>query len=145
MESQIANTTQQVNKERIIGFLEKQHFMKLMKFRLDKIEYGLVEGRLDLEQIHTQQHGMVHGGVTATVADIVAGFAAYTMAEDYQNIVTVELKISYLNPGMGKQLHAIGTVLKRGSKLYFCESEVYSIEGDSTILIAKATATMAII
>ena len=114
MEPQMVNSTRQVNKDRIIAFLEKQHFMKLMKFRLDKIEYGLIEGRLDLEQIHTQQHGMVHGGVTATVADIVAGFAAYTMAEDYQNIVTVELKISYLNPGMGKQLHAIGTVLKRG-------------------------------
>ena len=145
MEPQMVNSTRQVNKDRIIAFLEKQHFMKLMKFRLDKIEYGLIEGRLNLEQIHTQQHGMVHGGVTATVADIVAGFAAYTMAEDYQNIVTVELKISYLNPGMGKQLHAIGTVLKRGSKLYFCESEVFSIDGDNRILIAKATATMAII
>lgn len=140
-----AINTNAVNTERIYGFLERQHFMKWIDFAIDKIERGTVEGELELQQKHLQQQGMTHGGVTATISDIVAGFAAYTVVDETQHVVTAELKISYLHPGMGQKLRAIGKVLKAGSKLVFCESEVYSIEKDHSLLIAKATATMAII
>jgi uncharacterized protein (TIGR00369 family) len=98
-----------------------------------------------LEEIHKQQHGMAHGGVTATIADIVAGFAAYTVIGDEQHVVTAELKVSYLHPGFGPRLRAVGTVLKAGSKLVFCEAEVYSVGENEPLLIAKATGTMAVI
>lgn len=56
--------------------LERQEFMKLMGFEVTKIEVGRVEGELVLEQKHKQHKGFAHGGVIATLADIVAGFAA---------------------------------------------------------------------
>ena len=61
--------------------LKRQHFMKLMDFRLTKIEEGVIEGELDIQEIHKQQKGFVHGGVIATMADIVAGFAAVSLVE----------------------------------------------------------------
>ena len=116
--------------------------MKLVGFDLNVIEEGRTEGTLELSVQHQQQTGLVHGGVTATLADIVAGFAAYTVVPEDQHVVTGEIKISYFAPGRGQKLHAKGWVVKQGKKMNFCESEVWDINGDKRILIAKATTTM---
>lgn len=133
------------SKERIKVFLERQHFMKHVGFDLDVIEEGRTEGRLKIEQKHHQQRGLVHGGVVATLADIVAGFAAYTCVPEDHHVVTGEIKISYLNPGVGGELHAIGWVLKSGKKIQFCEAEVYDIRPTGRVLIAKASTSMIVI
>lgn len=132
-------------KSRIEKFLERQYFMKLVGFDLNVIEAGTTEGWLDLKQVHQQQTGLVHGGVTATVADIVAGFAAYTVVPEDHHVVTGEIKISYFSKGKGDRLHAIGKVIKQGRKLNFCEAEVWCLDGEKRTLIAKATTTMATI
>ena len=132
-------------KRRVEKFLERQHFMKLVGFDLNVIEPGRTEGWLDLRLDHQQQTGLVHGGVTATVADIVAGFAAYTSVPEDHHVVTGEIKISYFSPGKGDRLHAIGYVVKQGRKLNFCEAEVWCYQGEEKTLIAKATTTMATI
>lgn len=129
-------------KSRIEKFLERQHFMKLVGFDLNVIEAGRTEGWLDLTLDHQQQTGLVHGGVTATLADIVAGFAALTVVAEDQHVVTGEIKISYFTPGRGQKLHAIGWVVKQGRKMSFCEAEVWSVAGDKRTLIAKASTSM---
>ncbi|PTB97817.1 PaaI family thioesterase, partial [Marivirga lumbricoides] len=75
-------------KARVEKFLERQEFMKHIGFNLSVIEEGRTEGWLDIETIHKQQKGLVHGGVTATLADIVAGFAAYTTVPADCHVVT---------------------------------------------------------
>lgn len=132
-------------RSRVEAFLKRQHFMKLVGFRLDSVAAGRTAGWLDIGPQHKQQTGLVHGGVIATLADVVAGFAAYTLVPESNHVVTAELKISYLQRGRGQKLHAIGTVLKAGKKLSFCESEVWSIHNGDRKLIAKASATMAVI
>ncbi|MBC8082254.1 MAG: PaaI family thioesterase [Hymenobacter sp.] len=126
---------------RIRRRLAGQHFMHLIGADLTRIESGRVEAELTLRQQHKQQMGFVHGGLTATLADLVAGFAAVTLVPEGTGVVTVELKTSYLHPGVGQKLRAVGWVLKAGRRLHFCEAEVWCDE----LLIAKATATMAII
>jgi uncharacterized protein (TIGR00369 family) len=74
------------------------HFTNFIGFNIYSIEAGRIEGSLDLQEHHLQQMEFVHGGVTATVADIVAGFAAFTLVKKGQGVVTVELKVSYFNP-----------------------------------------------
>lgn len=129
-------------KARVEKYLERQHFMKHIDFSLDVIEEGVTEGWLDIQEIHKQQKGLVHGGVIATLADITAGFAAYTLVPEDQHVVTGEIKVSYLNPGIGEKLHAKGWVLKQGRKMNFCEAEVWCLNGKERTLIAKATTTM---
>lgn len=132
-------------KERILGHLAQQEFMHHIQFNLDVIEAGKVEGRMPINKIHKQQAGLVHGGVIATVADIVAGFAAYSLVNEDEKVVTGELKISYLRPAVGDVLLAKGWVLKQGRKINFCEAEVYTIMGDRKKLVAKATTSMIIV
>ncbi|UII27267.1 PaaI family thioesterase [Fulvivirga maritima] len=129
-------------KSRVEKFLERQFFMKHIHFSLSEIEEGSTEGWLELEEMHLQQKGVVHGGVIATLADSTMGFAAYTLLADDQHVVTGELKVSYLNPGVGDKLWAKGWVLKQGKKVNFCEAEVYAYNAEQRKLIAKASATM---
>ncbi|MGI4821420.1 MAG: PaaI family thioesterase [Janthinobacterium lividum] len=125
---------------RIRRKLERQNFMHLIGADITRIEPGRIEATLALGEQHQQQRGFAHGGLVATMADLAAGFAAITLVPDGVGVVTAELKVSYLNPGVGTQLKAIGWVLKAGRRLHFCEAEVWCDD----VLIAKATATMAV-
>ena len=126
---------------RIRRKLIRQHFMHLIGADLTVITPGRVEAEVTMGQQHLQQRGFAHGGLIATLADLVAGFAAVTLIPDNFGLVTSDLKISYLHPGVGQQLKAIGWVLKAGRRLHFCEAEVWC----DGLLIAKASATMAVI
>jgi uncharacterized protein (TIGR00369 family) len=131
----------QMVREKIGG----NHFTNFIGFTIHTIEAGYIEGSLELQQHHLQQMEFVHGGVTATVSDIVAGFAAFTLVKKGQGVVTVEMKVSYFNPGKGSKLIAKGQVVKAGSRLHFCESELWVENNGLLTMIAKASATMAII
>ncbi|SHL06864.1 PaaI family thioesterase [Hymenobacter psychrotolerans] len=126
---------------RIRRKLTRQHFMHLIGADLTRIEPGRVEAEVTLQQQHQQHTGFAHGGLVATMADLVAGFAAVTLVPEGTGVVTAELKTSYLHPGVGQKLRAVGWVLKAGRRLHFCESEVWCDDK----LIAKATATMAVV
>jgi len=126
---------------RIRQKLTTQRFMHLIGADLTTIEPGRVEAELALEQQHQQHRGFAHGGLVATMADLVAGFAAVTLVPDNYGVVTADLRISYLHPGVGKKLRAIGWVLKAGRRLHFCEAEVWCDDK----MIAKASATMAVV
>jgi len=133
-------------RETILSHLERQEFMKSIHATLTSIELGTVIAEIPLQQMHQQQIGLVHGGVTATIADIAAGFAGFTLVGPDEHTVTAEIKVSYLRPARGVLLRAIGTVLKQGTSMHFCQAHVYCIDGDGhEQLIAHATTTMAII
>lgn len=129
-------------KERILKYLERQEFMKHIEFELNVIKPGETEGSLNVKEVHRQQKGLLHGGVISTIADIVAGFAAYTLVPANLNVVTGEIKISYLNPGLTERVYAKGWVIKTGRKLQFCEAEVWEIHNGKRRVLAKASTTM---
>lgn len=126
---------------RIRRKLERQHFMHLIGASITRIEPGRIEAELTLGQQHQQQRGFAHGGLVATMADLAAGYAAVTLVPDEVGMVTSDLKVSYLNPGVGTRMRAIGWVLKAGRRLHFCEAEVWCDD----VLVAKASATMAVV
>ncbi len=133
-------------RERILEQLTRQEFMKHIHCRLDRIEAGSVSALIDLGVEHKQQSGLTHGGVIATLADVAAGFAGFTLIAVDQQMVTVELKVSYYYPARGSRLRAEGRVMKHGNTLSYCEADVYSVSEDGQeLLCARATATMAII
>jgi uncharacterized protein (TIGR00369 family) len=130
-------------KQTIEAKFEKNNFSHHIGFKLTRIEVGLVEGELLINEIHKQQTGLVHGGVTSTVADIVMGFAAYSLVAEGQGTVTSDLKIAYLRPGLGQKLIARGRVIKPGKLLYYCEADIICTDEFGTeTLVARGYATM---
>jgi len=130
-------------RQRILDIFARNHFGKDLGFRFTEISEGRISGEIDLLEKYTQQDGYAHGGVILAISDIVAGFAAYTLTPPDKRVVTAEIKVSRLRPGVGEQLMATGYVLKPGKRLNFCEAEVYC-GNDHPKLIAKATTIMAI-
>ena len=123
--------------------LEKQFFMHHLGVSLSRIEAGEVEAVCEFKDFLKQQNGFLHGGVTATLCDVSAGFAAYSLVGEDEVVVTGDLRVSYLNPGTAPKYRSRGWVIKTGKLLHFCESEVWGVFDDgSEILMAKASATM---
>jgi uncharacterized protein (TIGR00369 family) len=129
----------------IIEKMKGNHFMNHLGFKATSIQAGIIEGYLEIEEHHKQQIGFLHGGVTATLADLTAGFACFTLVQKGQSVVTAEMKISYLNPGIGSKAFCKGYVLKAGQKLYFAEAEIFTENNGVLTFIAKASGTYAVI
>lgn len=126
--------------ERIRESFEAQAFMKTLGAELGHCEEGTVRIRCVVTDELTQQHGYVHAGVLASLADSACGYAALTVMPDGSEVVSVEFKINMLRPCTADVIIAEGTVLKRGRSIVVCEGAV-SGESDGR-LFAKMTATM---
>lgn len=122
----------------------QNHFSQSLGIELNSIVPGAVEIGLTLKQDHLQQNNIVHGGIILTLCDVVAGFAAFTLVTPDKHVVTAEIKVTCLKPGIGERLIAKGWVIKPGNHLSFCESEVWCVSGDKNYMIAKASTSMAI-
>jgi uncharacterized protein (TIGR00369 family) len=132
-------------KETIKHKLEGQHFMHLIGFDITRIDCGVIEGEMQLEQKHLQQFGFVHGGATSTILDITMGFAAYSVIPKGKGVVTANISIDFLNPGEGDKIIAIGEVEKSGNKLVFTKGRVFTEKDGIRKLIASARSVMALV
>ena len=131
-------------KERVINRIKQNKFMHHIGFSINQIEEGIVSGDIHMKNELSQQDGFLHGGVTSSLCDIVAGFAAYTLIKKNQRVMTAEIKVSYYKPGKGSKFIAIGKVVKAGAKILFCTAQIFDIENLSKP-ITEATTTMAVI
>jgi len=122
--------------------MDRQYFMKHIGMEILDLKPGKVTGALEVKAFHKQQYKMLHGGVIGTMADIVMGFAAYTLAKPGQGMVTSSLQIQFIKPGMGELVKAEAVVVKPGNLLYYVEANIWSYEGEEKVLIAKAQSTM---
>lgn len=120
---------------------EKNPYVKYLGVEFLLIEEGRVEARMPLTDEQKQYSGVSHGGVLAALADTIAGFAAYTMTPLEKDVLTAEMKISFLRAAWGKQLLAKGYVIKPGRNVHFSECEIYCDDK----LVAKASGTFCVV
>lgn len=109
---------------------------------LDTIEPGFVSALMPCKRAVTQQHGFVHAGAIATLADIVCGLAAYTLIEADASVLSVNINLSLMRPAGGDYLRGEGRVIIAGRRIYFTEAEIIAVSKSGEKLVAKATATM---
>ncbi len=95
----------------------KQGIMKHIGAEVGEVSPGRCEIRLPYSDDLSQQHGFFHGGVVGTIADSAGGYAAFTLMEDGDGILTVEYKLNIIAPADGELLIARGEVLKPGRTL----------------------------
>ena len=118
------------------------------------VDLGIVptavsEGRCETEMAllprHLQHTGQCHAGVVTSLADHTAGAAAQTLVPGNGVAITAELKISLLRPAQGDRLVCSGVVIRPGRTLIFAESEVFAVIGEQRTLVAKLSATLAVV
>ena len=121
---------------------EKQVFMKTLGAQLDLVEHGKVIISVRLKSSMMQQHGFGHAGVTFSIGDSAAGYAALTQMGENQEVLTSEMKIHLLSPANGEILKAVGSVLKSGKRIIVVQSDIYSISGGQEKMAATMLGTM---
>jgi uncharacterized protein (TIGR00369 family) len=127
---------------RIYDSFAAQSMMATLGAELIEISEGLVRISTPILPGTRQQQGFGHAGLTFSVGDSAAGYAALTMLPFDQEVVTAEIKINLLAPARGDRLVATGRVVKPGKRLCVVTSEVHAeAEGKST-LIAILQGTM---
>ncbi len=89
-----------------------------------------------------QQQGFGHAGLTFSIGDSAAGYAALTTLPLDSEVVTAELKINLLAPARGDLLRATGKVIKPGRRLVVVGAEIHAIKGGEETLIAILQGTM---
>ena len=97
------------------------------------IEYSPDYGRICLTKTDKTPQGIggsVHGGVLATMADVVMLVAVFSnMKEGAEPAGTADLNITYLRPAHGEKIYADARVIKRGRQLATVEVDITDDEG----------------
>ena len=132
---------EQAGSESVREIFYRANFIRDLDIRLDKVSEGICETSLVIQERLLQQHGFIHGGLIATMADHTAGGAARSVSGN-KDVLTVEFKINYLRPAIGDRLRCTATVLRAGKTVIVAEALVYASNAEKETLVAKLTETL---
>jgi uncharacterized protein (TIGR00369 family) len=120
----------------------RQRFMATLGARLVSVTPGEVVIELPWHDTLAQQHGVLHAGAVAAVADSACGYAALSLMPAGAAVMSVEFKVNLLAPGRGDRFLARGRVRRAGRTLTVCEGTVRAIQETQEREVAIMTATM---
>jgi uncharacterized protein (TIGR00369 family) len=120
----------------------RQRFMRLIGAQIESLAPGgcilALPARADL----SQQRGLLHGGVTAALADTAGGYAAYSLMPAGSSPLTVEFKINLMAPALGERFVASAKVVRAGRTLTVVEADVTAQTKGVATPIARMLATL---
>ncbi len=121
----------------------RQALMTTFGASLTRVEPGLIEVVAPILPLAHQQHGFAHAGLTFSLGDTAAGYAALTlMAGGEGDIMTAEMKINLLRPATGDRLVAVGEVVRAGRRLTVVTASVWIEAGEDRRKVAILQGTM---
>ena len=121
--------------------LRRSNVPRQFGFELEAAEPGRAVVRMRVATKHKQVHGVVHGGILATLADTAGGLATYMTVPRGTRVATVEMKINFLEPVDRGSVTAEARVLRKGRNFVVVDCEVLDSAGR---LAAKALMTFSI-
>ena len=128
--------------QRIRESFSRQRVMQLIGAELRSVAKGSIEIVLPYREELTQQHGFIHAGIIATIADSACGYAAYTTMPEGSEVLSVEFKTNLLRPAKGNEFIAMASVIKPGKTLTVVKCDVYADSIDDTKIVATMLGTM---
>jgi uncharacterized protein (TIGR00369 family) len=127
--------------QRVRDSFNRQNLMSTLGARVERVAPGEVDIMLPVTPEISQQHGFVHAGAIASIADSACGYAALTLLDSDAGVLAVEFKINLMAPGAGESLLARGRVIKSGRTLSICQADVVALEngGERNVAVMIAT------
>lgn len=127
---------------RVCDSFARQAMMAHLGAEMALVEPGRVEIAMPFHESLTQQHGFVHAGALASIADSAGGYAATSLFPATAQPLTVEFKLNLLAPAAGERFLAVGQVLRPGRTLTVCELQVHAERAGESKLCATGLQTM---
>jgi uncharacterized protein (TIGR00369 family) len=125
-------------------FEEKIPFNDVLGLRVESLDIDRPSLRLDMrdELIGNYYKGSLHGGVVSATLDVTGGLVAFLgmlgsmpgrskkdKLERFSRMGTIDLRVDYLRPGLGKTFLATGYILRMGNRVAVTRMELSNNEG----------------
>ena len=141
----MAAETAPFSPDRVRASFAKQRVMATIGATLERVERGEVTIAMPPNPSLTQQHGYLHAGIIATIADSACGYAALSIMPDDAAVLSIEFKTNMLAPADGERFIARGKVIKPGRTIMVCDATVHAVRKDGEKLVATMTGTMMVV
>jgi uncharacterized protein (TIGR00369 family) len=120
--------------------LASQPFSAHVGAELARLEPGEAELVLPIRPHLGQQNGFVHGGAISFLVDNAITFAGGSVLGP--DVLTQEIKVSYLRPGKGEQLVARASVIHGSQRQAVSRCDVFSVQDGAETICATALGTV---
>jgi len=114
--------------------------LEIVSYEKDSVTLSI---KMKPELVGNTMHGILHGGVTATILDVAGGMVVFAGVLEnlesidqqsvfgrLQNLGTIDLRIDYLRPGRGEEFIATAQVIRAGNKVAVARMELHNEQGD---------------
>ncbi|MGD9588386.1 MAG: PaaI family thioesterase [Pyrinomonadaceae bacterium] len=125
-------------KGRIADALHGLPFAQLIGMRLVDVRPGEATIKIEMRDDLRQPHGVLHGGVTATLIDTAMAFAIITRLDEGEKATTVDLTVHYLRPHFEGTFTCTAKVVRAGKRIITVSADVENSKGNQ---IATALST----
>jgi len=134
----VAKSTPPLTLENLRGWVDRMPFNRLLGIRVTKLHPDGVTIECKMRDELRNLAGLLHGGVTATMADAAVGIAIASHFRGSRRTTTVELKINYLRPIAEGKTTARARLLRVGAHLCVGRVDIFD---NSRNLAATAIVT----
>jgi uncharacterized protein (TIGR00369 family) len=112
------------------------HFVQRLGFELDRSAPDGPTVCVNVDSMHRNSNGAVHGSVIHALLDSVMGMQCFR-ASGRRPVATAEISVRFLRPVFDGRLEARARVRRAGKRLLVAEAEVR--RGDEVMAVAQAT------
>jgi uncharacterized protein (TIGR00369 family) len=116
--------------------------MRLLGARITRLDRGVVQISARNSRALEQQDSFVHAGALATLVDSAGGYATLSLLPAGSRVLTVEIKLNFLTPAIGKIIRGTGRVRKIGKTISVCELKAEMKQGKKWVECAWGIQTV---
>lgn len=136
--SEAAKTITEAQKQKAAAFLRANPVAQMVGMHLVDISPGEAIISFEMHDQLKQPHGILHGGITATLIDTAMAFAVVTELAEGEKASTIDLTIHYLRPHTEGTVTCTAKVVRAGKRIFTLSAETVNGQGK---LIATAIST----
>jgi uncharacterized protein (TIGR00369 family) len=115
--------------ERLASYFDEEvTFSKHIKIRVEDVQPGRATLYADVEDIHCNGNGSLHGGVYTSLIDNATGLSVSSLVG--LRTATIQMDTHFLEPVSGGRITCRGEVVHRTRRTATAEGRVYDEEGN---------------
>lgn len=115
-------------KQKAADALHSNEVAKMIGMKLVDITPGEATISIDMRNELRQPHGVLHGGITATLIDTTMAFAVITRLAEGEKATTIDLTVHYLRPHTEGIVTCTAKVVRAGKRIITLTAEALNSE-----------------